>query len=182
MIVQIRTALGIIASSAGDLFAYFQLREETRREFEALQPNVQIRGSGITNLEMGCIVNLYLHNLADSTGYEVEVRLDGWDGRVNIEVVHPLTHPIHRGYNVYKAHLEIEQGAPILSTKLEAPNLQVRYQDRWNLPYMLSYPVVQVLRHHGLFNIQIQTERPKLIRPKVSFRKMRRFIRETPIS
>lgn len=180
MVGEIISALGFIAASVAAWLAYVNMRDSVQRDFLALQPDVQVINMYIILPGQSNSHEVLLHNLADSTAYNGEVTLDGWEGKVNISEIHPLVHPVHGQHNVCQVNLEIGLDAPIRTTRLEAPRLWIRYQDRWDLSYTLSYPVVQIQQDDGRFNIQVMTGQPIIKRPTVSFIKMRKLVREAP--
>lgn len=165
----------IVAILGGGYFTIIPVVDRTRRDFYTLQPDVRIGGVSIHSSEHNYAAHLKLHNLGKNPAYDGTVTLDGWPGKERVPVIHPL----RPGYNEYEVSLELGQDSPICTTKMDTARLQIRYRDRWDYCYELSYPVVQTPRSDGRFNIQIQMNQPTLARPTVSFCKMRKHLRET---
>jgi hypothetical protein len=169
--------VGLILTGLGIYFGLLPFMDQTRKDFRALQPNVQIGGASIISAGESYSVRLRLHNRGKSTAYDAIVSLDGWSGRQNIPVIHPLGPP---GFNEYEVPIELGRESAIRTTKMESLRLRMSYRDRWGYQYEMSYPVVQSSRADGLQNIQIRDEQPTFNAPRVSFLKMRKYLKEIP--
>ena len=177
MIELIIAGVGVVLTGLGIYFGLLPFMDQTRKEFRALQPNLQLGGGSITSAGDSYAVMLKLHNRGKSTAYEVTVSLDGWLGREIVSEVHPLGPP---GFNEYEVRIELGRESPIRTTKIDNPRLRMSYKDRWGYQYKLSYPMLQAPRADGRQNVQIRVEQPTFNGPHVSFLKMRKFLNETP--
>ncbi len=175
--------LGLVIAGIGliitAVLSYFKIRSEidqARKEFHDRVPNVQIGRSYIMSSGTTYTIVLKFHNLGRGTASNCTVALDGRPAKNELKVIHPL----RPGFNEYEVSLELGPDSPILVTPMEKARLWINYEDQWHYLYQLSYPIAQTARADGRFNIQIQTEHPRLIRPKVTLFQMRRHLREIP--
>ena len=171
------TALGLVLTGLGFYFGLLPVRDRTRKDFERVQPNVLIRGTSIRPSRHSLFAHLDLWNPGSVIAYDGTVSLDGLPDEADVREIHPMPTGI---WNVYQVWLELKPDSPIRNTRLETPRLRIRYRDRWDYWYELSYPVTQTQREDGLFDIRIHTEDPLLRRPCVAFFKMRKHLHETP--
>jgi len=171
----ILTGVGVTLTALGVYFGLLPYMDGVRKDFHALQPNVQIRGASIISAGQSYAIRLQLHNLGKTAAYDGIVTLDGWTGKKDFPVVHPV-HP----HNVYEESIELGQNSPIRTSKMETAQLRIRYRDRWDYWHEISYPVVQTSRADQLFNVQIRQEQGTMRRPKVSFINMRNHLSDSP--
>lgn len=172
--------IGLIAVTVALVVGFYVVvpaREKIRRDFRELQPNIQLAGTSVMSLRERYTVNLRLHNRGGTAAHDATVTMDGWPGRQNVSVIHEFR-PGRSSEREVAMELGLESA--IRTTSVGGAQLHIRYRDRWNNWYELSYPVVQELGDHGLFNIRIPEQQPNVKRPPVSFRKMRQHLRETP--
>ncbi len=179
--MELATLVGIIIGLIGLIIAavvgyhnYVVARDQIGRDFLVIQPDVRIGSASVISLERSYTARVRLHNLGRTTAYDGTVAMDGWPGKEHVSFMYPL----RPGHNEYEVAIELGSDSPIRTTLQEGAQLRIRYRDRWNNWYELSYPVLQTARANGLFNVQIQAEQPTVRRPPVSLRKMRRYLRE----
>lgn len=169
-------AIALIVTIVVGYFTIIPVADQTRKEFRARQPDIQLVRAPCISAGGSYAALLTLHNIGKTPASNGTISLDGWPGIVEFGILLP----VRPGFNECEKSIEIGQGDAIRGTKMDDARLWIRYRDQWGYAYEVSYPVLQVRGDHGLFDLQIQKEHPKPKRPRVSFRKMRRILRETP--
>lgn len=151
-------------------------RDRVRREFLTHQPNVRIASAPAMSAGQSYTVGIRLHNLGRTAAHEAIVTMDGWPSEARAQILHPF----RPGHNEYEVPLELGRDSPVRTELIQGAQVRIRYRDRWHHLSEVTYPVVQTRRDDGLFGVRIQTGHRTVVRPRLSVRKMRNFLRETP--
>lgn len=155
-------------------FTIIPVVDQSRKEFQALQPNIHLVQAYCISAAGSYGARLTLHNVGETPAFDGTITLDGRPGDVEFGTLLP----VRPGFNEDGQSIEIGQQHPIRTTRMDTARLWIRYRDQWAHSYAASYPISQKRGDHGLFDLEIQKEQPRLERPTVSFRKMRKILRE----
>lgn len=166
--------IGLIVAAVVGYFLILRPWNQTRKDFQSLQPDVRIVRTSIDSLGQSYAISLKLHNDGKTPSYDVMVTLDGWPDHVKFPIIYPVRDR-QEGYYDYQISIPLKEVAPIHYAR-RGTRLWIRYRDRWHYWCELSYPV------HQQYGIRIQVEQPLLRRPRVGFFKMRKHLREMPRS
>ncbi|MBX3325407.1 MAG: hypothetical protein KF682_05865 [Nitrospira sp.] len=172
------TIIGLIISSIAGWFTVLPYIEKTRRNFESIQPKVVIGVNYVICSGAQYTAILKLHNIGKTAAYKVKVAMDHHLEEQIVSVIHPL----HPGFNEYEVGFEFGQSSPLRKALFAEAFLRITYDDLWNYRHEITYLIGQSRRSDGLFDPQIHTEKPTLKRPKVSFLKMQKYLKETTIN
>lgn len=170
--------IGLIISSIAGWFTVLPHIDKTRRNFESIQPKVVIGSNYLISRGAQYAAILKLHNIGKTAAYKVKVAMDHHLEEQIVSVIHPL----RPGFNEYEVSYEFGQSSPLRASLFAEAFLRITYDDLWNYRHEITYPIGQNRRNDGLFDLQIHTEKPTLKRPKVSFLKMQKYLKETIIN
>ncbi len=166
--------IGLIVGAVVGYLLILRPRNQTRKDFQSLQPDVRVMRTSIHSSGKNNEIRLKLHNYGRTVAYDVMVTLDGWPGNVSF----PFIYPFPNGYGAYfdyQISIPFEEVGPLQNTR-RGVRLWIRYRDRWHYGYELSYPVYQQ------YGVRMQLEQPFVRRPRVGFFEMHKHVREMPRS
>lgn len=170
--MEVVALIGLIVGAVVSYLLILRPRNQTRKDFQSLQPDVRVVRSSIDRSGQNYAIRLRLHNYGRTGAYDVMVTLDGWRDDVRFPFLYPFPDG-HGPHFDYQISIPLKEVAPIPNTGVR---LWIRYQDRWHYWYELSYPV------YHKYGIRMQLEQPLVYRPQVGFFKMHKHLREMPRS
>ncbi|MDF0672900.1 MAG: hypothetical protein P0120_00970 [Nitrospira sp.] len=171
--------LVVLVIGGAGAFVLYRFVGKTKHEFQHHQPALRITNMSAMNAGEVITLTPEVENVGYGVAHDCIVQLAGWEGRFEVQRIHPNGPRYHR----HSVPIVLGQDAPIRMKVLSRCYLRLAYRDCWEQRYECWYPVAQIKNvNSSLYDIQVDLAHPELTEPHPSFREMRKLLRRTPMN
>ncbi len=172
--------ISVLALAVSLVVGYFYLEsviEQTRKEYQANQPDVQVLD--LSSMHQGDVITLFLaiRNVSKVPAYDLTLTLDGCAEKVNLETSYPEGHK----FKEHKPTLTLGPETDIRSKPISPARLRLRYRDYWGYQYEVAYSVTQFKEgSRPFYGINIDLKHLAHSWPNPGYLEIRKLLRNLP--